>query len=381
LSEVTDELLDLVAAGDVQSVAELLTATPELRDREGHHGYTALTLACARGQMAVVERILQFGANPNAGLCFAAEHGHLGVVELLMANGADPKPRTDHASPLECAVCFDHTHHEIAEALRSAGAEASVYSCVALGDLVGLRSVVSAEPAVLRATSSPVGKLPLHLAISKRQVEVAEFLIQAGADCRGHTTNEQRPLPLAVSFGLSSVVEMLRARLASLNALELLALEEFEAARNLLCENGQLRGELVSGEHLVHLCVLNGLRPGLHWLIEHGAPLDSRAPADFADYEPYTPLAFAILSHNVEMVRALLEAGADPNVDLGGNMLATHLAAMRGNLQVIQLVADAGGDFLRRDDTNGAPPLGWARYNRHPEAAVLIERLVAPRAD
>lgn len=84
-----------------------------------------------------------------------------------------------------------------------------------------------------------------------------------------------------------------------------------------------------------------------------------------------TPLSVAIASGRVAVARVLLEAGADPNVDAGGQP-AIHAAVLRGNTELVRLLAEHGAD-VNVPDRGGLSPLASAiMRQRLEEAEVLI---------
>lgn len=87
-------------------------------------GYTALTGAVASGHTAIVEWLLQHGANANyrygAGyspLLTAAANGHLEIAKLLLAHGADPHAGTNDGKTAT-TLATERNHPEVAAFLR-----------------------------------------------------------------------------------------------------------------------------------------------------------------------------------------------------------------------------------------------------------------------
>ena len=71
-----------------------------------------------------------------------------------------------------------------------------------------------------------------------------------------------------------------------------------------------------------------------------------------------TALHFGV--HHPEIVRALLERGADPNVrDQGDNAMPLHFAAERGDVDVIRLLVEHGADTIGADDGHELEVMGW----------------------
>jgi len=88
-------------------------------------GYTALTGAVASGHTAIVEWLLQHGANANyryasgySPLLTAAANGYLEIVKLLLACGADPHAVTNDGKSA-IGLATERKHTEVVAFLQS----------------------------------------------------------------------------------------------------------------------------------------------------------------------------------------------------------------------------------------------------------------------
>jgi ankyrin repeat protein len=55
-----------------------------------------------------------------------------------------------------------------------------------------------------------------------------------------------------------------------------------------------------------------------------------------------------------------------------------HLAAMQGHVDLVRLLLQAGADPRIRDSRHDSDPLGWAEFFRRPD---VVQILKAPAAD
>ena len=109
-------------------------------------------------------------------------------------------------------------------------------------------------------------------------------------------------------------------------------------------------------------------------LLEHGAdPRMASKPAGF------TPLHSAVAddagSDVKDLVRVLIDAGADPNARSASGGTPLHTAGFTGNVPVTEMLLAAGAD-PEATDAKGLTPLDHAREKSHPEVAAILHDAV-----
>lgn len=116
----------------------------------------------------------------------------------------------------------------------------------------------------------------------------------------------------------------------------------------------------------------NGSVRAVERLHELGADLD-------ADVYRGTPLTWAASTGQAGAVQRLLALGADPDRrrTFGGprhgvGVTALHLAAQGGKLEVIKVLLDAGADPTITDELYGSTPAGWAEHDDQRAARELL---------
>jgi hypothetical protein len=95
--------------------------------------------------------------------------------------------------------------------------------------------------------------------------------------------------------------------------------------------------------------------------------------ADRARAHSPTQIVRAAEKERIAAVELLIELGFDAKAM--GRTAALHEAAMRGNLELIELLLANGADPNARDRSYDATPAGWAEHHGQTEAAARLARL------
>lgn len=82
------------------------------------------------------------------------------------------------------------------------------------------------------------------------------------------------------------------------------------------------------------------------------------------DEHGYTPLIHTIYSNNLEIMRTLLENGADVNKTDGSGRSPIFHAIYRNNLEIMQMLLENGADINKTDD-NGESPIFHAIFKNY----------------
>src|SRR5262245_37266448 len=85
-------------------------------------------------------------------------------------------------------------------------------------------------------------------------------------------------------------------------------------------------------------------------------------PAQIPDFTPPTPLLGALLHNDTAQAKQLLAAGADPNEARFQGFPPVFLAVMHQNLDLLRAMVEKGADVGARDMT-GSTTLMWAAFN------------------
>ena len=92
-----------------------------------------------------------------------------------------------------------------------------IFEAVTAGDLAKVKAAVDADPQALEARNN-YRQTPLILAIQKKKIEVAEYLLARGADVNAKETSGATPLSYAIAGGFTGLAKTLVERKADINA-------------------------------------------------------------------------------------------------------------------------------------------------------------------
>ncbi|MYD84966.1 MAG: hypothetical protein F4Y14_01510 [Acidobacteria bacterium] len=364
-------------AGQVDAVQVLADTGADVNARETWNGQTALMWAGAEAHVPVVETLIALGADirarSNSGatpLLFAVRKGSIGAVRALLAAGADVnESRPDGAAPLLVAVV--NGHENLVDLLLAAGADPNAEGGSTRLTVQGMRA--EAMPLVIR-----------KLGYSERESE---------GIVRGNIFG--RPLQAAVhvaNWHISDqfiVVNLDRLRVLR----SLLAYGADANGRNSMEEprwSGARYRRHMTGATAFMLAAKSADVEVLRLLLEYGAdptiytedditPLMAAAGISWASNQDRASEAQVL-----EAVQLLVEElGADVNDVNDVGETAMHAAAYRGANSVVQYLFDKGAE-LDVVALDGRTPLQVAdgveygnSFAAHPHTAVLLRELGA----
>ena len=291
-------------------LAERLLSAGALVDASNELGITPISIACRNGSEAMVDLLLKAkadakGSEPSGEtvLMSCTRTGSLGAVEQLLAAGAEPNSFEVDSGQTALMWAAAGGHWEIVDLLIGAGAD-------------------------VNASSS--GKFtPLMFAARTGDLKSAELLLDAGAEVNAATEAGLSPLLIAS---------------ASLDAITgsdyRLVVEEsqHESVGALLLDRGaDVTQSDQYGMTALHYAVEMNKPSLLRALLKRDADPNAQLTqglpfrrGDYVGREAYdgaSPFWLAARLGNVEMMRELLDAGADPELRQAWGVTPTMVAA------------------------------------------------------
>ncbi|MDJ0569093.1 MAG: sigma-70 family RNA polymerase sigma factor [Pleurocapsa sp. MO_192.B19] len=221
------QIVKAACSGDEETIQTLLKQNANLaKAKDDYIHTTALHCAAHRGYLNIVKLLLLAGTDVNSQegnysqstpLHWAATGGHLEVTQLLVDSGANVSAEDNwfNLTPIGWATIMqicppDHSlgdrHQEIREYLISQGAQLDIFSAIAIDDGDQISSLIKSNREVLnQRLGFALDELqPLHYAIQEDKIEIAQLLIEQGANLQAQTRFGVTPLCMAIQVGNSA---------------------------------------------------------------------------------------------------------------------------------------------------------------------------------
>ena len=365
-------------------------------------GRTPLYLAAALNAPPVVEVLLRHGAAPNVRdqigrtpLWMAANRSNAQVVQLLLEAGARAnEPNNDGITPLH--VASENPDAVVLRLLVEAGADLNargrnrytpLMSAIAAGaDLYAVQALIDGNADVNAEDDqnrSAILLLTSRRAAAPDAPQIITALVEAGADPNAMNSSLITPLMEACRQKNTAVVETLlkvgaRVDLRDRNSWTPLLHAASQGAPLEIYEHLKKAGVDIDGS------TRRGSSP-LMVAMESDvdieglkALLDAGANPNYKGFDTISVLMNAIATQNVEIVKILLRYGADPNQSTWDGLAPMMLAAQRiTDAAMFEALAAAGAD-IDGQSNQGVTALMVAANNAN---AVAVESLIALGAD
>ena len=234
--------------------------------------------------------------------------------------------------------------------------------------------------------------LALEYAVLRGDPAAVQGLIRDGVDIACTDDSGSTALHAAVAQGNAEIARMLAERCSeelddvSSRSLYELALRQGTPALVQALLDARV-GISCSGDSdltLLHVAVADEHPDLARTVAEQCSELLNTVSTSYFDEQ--TPLSLAIGSGNQELVRILIEAGADPNANVAPDYkVGSHLAyaVEEGDVEVVSLLLEAGADPNVSDADLGAPSYRATPLDRayHNDRADLVRVLMSAGAD
>jgi len=357
-----------VQLDDVRLVRALLAAGAQVR-AANRYGVTPLALAAVNGSATMAELLLKAGADPNATsgegetvLMAAARTGEPETIKLLLAKGADPNTAERRFGETALMWAAGHDHAEAIRVLVAGGAKPDATSTV-----INLPNA-KVDFSFAVGTALPRGGMTaLMYAGRQGQLNAASALPDIGANLNAVDPEGSTAMVIAIINAHYEVAARLAEKGADPNIGDAAGMAALYAAVDMMHPASltnrppAVRTGRLSAADLVTVLLKNRADPN----VPLKAPLLMRQhnAGDASLGAGATPLMRSAKALDLDIVKALLEHGADPSRKLanGTTTLAVALTG-RGSrtltpdtpmFQAVRLMLDRGAD-VNATGVNGA---------------------------
>lgn len=331
------ELAEACKQGNIERARELLQRHPDVLNSPDHDTRFFYPESCLWSPLGL-----------------AAWHGHEELVRFLLDAGVNPVP-FEVAAQYHHHIYGDWTkdlrerrYYVVVEAIEAAiyqryGPpldEGNIRQAVRDGNIERVRSLIAEKPERVRQVDV-VGNAALHLAVAANNPQMVRLLLESGSPPDARNGNGRTPTVIAL-FGLHRWWRN----------------EEKPEIPELLLKSG--------ADHTILIAATLGDEARVRELLRADPSL-----ANAADPCCRRPLSGAASKGHTNIIRLLLDHGADPNakeaICQGGYSL--HEAAEKGFIEIVQLLLDRGAIPQHWVDSSGDSVFA---SQRHPKILHLL---------
>jgi len=435
-----------VRLNDLKTVEALIKKGADVKAAT-RYGVTPIGIATLNGNAAILRRLLDAGADPNTAtpggetaLMTAARTGSTDTVTLLLDRRANVNAKDPVRSQTALMWAVTENHPDVVKLLVARGAEVRAQTTVMAprGEYVAARAGGASGQGIIRQRALPTkdgGMSPLLFAVRDGNVAMTRLLLELGADINQASGNHTSPLMIALLNGQVALATELLEKGADPNLADDYHRGALFAAIELRNFNHDKYPFLYSDGRdpldLIKALLAKGANPNqrtdttpVHGLMQFDG--------SWVNFDGQTPFIRAALSGDIDVMRLLLQHGADPNLattqgstalmaaaginwipaqtvtrpeanyveavklclERGADvnainslkLAAIHGAANRGWTSIIQILADHGAT-LDQPDVGGRTPMVFAEGIflairppvPKPDAIALLKKLMAAR--
>jgi ankyrin repeat protein len=381
-------LLHWAAHWDDLNTADKLIRAGADPNATNEYGVTPLVLACENGSAAMVGKLLFAGAKPTeTALMTCSWTGNPEALKLLLDRGSDPNAKETQRGQTALMWALDQKHLDAARILIEHGADINAHSrngftpllfAAKQGDLAAVRTLLEAgarvndgtplknRPAGRRAAPAaddgdpgvPDGMTPLLMATVSGHEDIALLLLENGADPNAADGTGATALHYSILDGMAMIGAV---------------------STKLAVNNYVFRPNMTA---LIKALLARGSKPNPRLVREPRLPGTTPRFSLIGS----TPFLFAVASGDLDLMRLLIQAGADPLLGTTEGTTPLMVAAGLGNfedpteeqkkmdLEAAKMLVALGADVNARDSYNWTALHGAAYIGADAIVQFLVEK-------
>ena len=349
-----DKLYNACLKGQ-RGIVKCILENHETRPLSGEDGQTPLYAACIGNHLEIINLLIESGYDINhqdnegkTPLHITFEHYEVDLAETLITKfHADTEIRDkNYWTPLHTAIDrgFYSYSEQLSEKFLQQDVDSEVrwiqlHAACVQENTQNVQTLLDAETDVNHASSA--GHTPLHIAVSKNCIDIITLLLDQRADVNGINSCHETPLHIAVDKGEEPIIQKLLSWKADPSLKDAvgntslhLAVKKEEAKPGFIKAGASVN---ISDWSPFPSCYSSCNIQLVQAIIDHGAHVN------VMNNRRQTALWFACCSGQVEFVKILLNAGADPNIADKNGESCLHAAVYGScNAETIQNLIDHG---------------------------------------
>ncbi len=392
----TSALLWVVRVDDVATATQLVKAGADVK-LANRQGLTPLALAASNGSAAMVKLLLDSGADVNAfdpanetPLMAVARVGNLDAVRVVLEHGATLDAKDPQFEQTALMVAVRENHPQVVRLLIELGANVNAKTRIGVtppfilpnsvpGFGHGIGIVRGGSPDRGRRAPTPGAMSPLQYAARDGRLDTVKILLASGADINQVEANDITPVITAITNNHPDVATYLIEQGADVKKVDWYGRTALFAAvetRNMDTDNGPPFENSVTRPPylpLIQLLLDKGADPNARTAEQlpiRNQFLRTTGTLEWVDFTGMTPFIYAARAGDVDAMKLLLKAGADPKIETfrGTNALMaaagvnwvfnqTYWEGEPRNLEAVKLCFDLGLTDVNKQNSMGVTAL------------------------
>lgn len=236
----------------------------------------------------------------------------------------------------------------------------TIFEAIATGNLEEATKLLSADATIVNHLYYDQGGIyPLHWAAHHGQLEIAQLLLEHGANADQESEGDKwTPLHWAAQISHTNLVRLLLDHGAQVN-------------KTAQTDSGPQTSLALAAENLQRIATEDTQLATMKLLLQRGAKIT-------ADESEWTPLHWAACNGQTKILALLLAHGADINAFTHEDHTPLHMAANNEHPEAVQQLLAEGADVTLADYEEGWTALHQAVHRNRPD---IIKALIAAGAN